>query len=205
MVYIALSAAVLLVGIDQWIKYIVDTNMAVGSSIAVWPDVLHWTYLQNRGAAFGIWEGQTWILVGLTSVVILVCIYLLLAKKIKSSFLIWSVSLIIAGGVGNLIDRIFRHFVIDYIEVRLIHFAIFNFADCCVVVGTILVVCYLLCGEWFQKKRAEKQSTLTADIGDSKAAEQTEEKQETSIAHLADKSLQSYDVVAVDWEDSHAK
>lgn len=206
MVYIALIAAVLLVGIDQWIKYIVDTNMAVGSSIAVWPDVLHWTYLQNRGAAFGIWEGKTWILVGLTSVVILACIYLLLAKKIKSPFLIWSVSLIIAGGIGNLIDRIFRHFVIDYIEVRLIHFAIFNFADCCVVVGTILVVCYLLFGEWLQKKRAAKKSSLTADIGESKAAaEQTEGKQGESIEESTDETLQSYDTVAVDWEDSHAK
>ena len=61
----------------------------------------------------------------------------------KSNFLIWSVALVIAGGVGNLIDRIFRHFVIDYIEVRLINFAVFNFADCCVVIGTIMIVCYL--------------------------------------------------------------
>ena len=184
-----------MVGVDQWIKYIVDTHMVVGNSIPVWQDVLHWTYLQNKGAAFGIWEGKTWILVGLTSIVILICIYLLLSKRIKAPFLIWSLSLIIAGGIGNLIDRIFRHFVIDYIEVRLIHFAIFNFADCCVVVGTILVICYLLFGEWFQQKRAKAKSGAALKV----------EAAETASEDAADQALQSDGLPAVDWEHGHAE
>ena len=153
MTYIALATALVLIVLDQLIKIIVDANMMVSQSIPVIQDVLHFTYVQNEGAAFGIFQGQRWILVGVTSVVILGGIYLLAAKRLKSNFLIWSVALVIAGGVGNLIDRIFRHFVIDYIEVRLINFAVFNFADCCVVIGTIMIVCYLLFSELWEKKK----------------------------------------------------
>ncbi len=160
MSYIALAVAALLVGIDQVIKFIVDKYMAVGDSIAVWDGVLHWTYIQNRGAAFGIWQDQRWILVGVTSVLVLAGIFVLATKKVKNTFLIWSFSLIIAGGLGNLIDRVFRHFVIDYIEVRLIHFAIFNFADCCVVIGTGMLIGYLLLGERVRKKLAAKRAAV---------------------------------------------
>ena len=153
MTYIALATALVLIVLDQLIKIIVDANMMVSQSIPVIQDVLHFTYVQNEGAAFGIFQGQRGILVGVTSVVILGGLYLLAAKKLKSNFLIWSVALVIAGGVGNLIDRIFRHFVIDYIEVRLINFAVFNFADCCVVIGTIMIVCYLLFSELWEKKK----------------------------------------------------
>ncbi len=170
MTYIALATALVLIVLDQLIKIIVDANMMVSQSIPVIQDVLHFTYVQNEGAAFGIFQGQRWILVGVTSVVILAGIYLLIAKKLKSNFLIWSVALVIAGGVGNLIDRIFRHFVIDYIEVRLINFAVFNFADCCVVVGTIMIVCYLLFGELWARKKAKSveetpaQENISEDI-----------------------------------------
>ena len=163
MTYIALATALGLIGLDQLIKIIVDANMTVSQSIPVIQDVLHLTYVQNEGAAFGIFQGQRWILVGVTSVVILAGIYLLAAKKLKSRFLIWSVALVIAGGVGNLIDRIFRHFVIDYIEVRLINFAVFNFADCCVVVGTIMIICYLLFGELWEKKKTKSADAASVE------------------------------------------
>lgn len=175
-----------MVVMDQIIKFIVDFNMVEGHSIPVWEGVLHWTYLKNTGAAFGIFDQQQWVLVGLTSLVIIGCLYLLLSKKIKNTFLIWSIALVVAGGLGNLIDRIFRHFVIDYIEVRLIHFAIFNLADCCVVIGTILVICYFLFGDIVKKKMQEKKERLSVLV------EKTEAE-----------SIQ--DVVAVDWEDDHAE
>ena len=90
--------------------------------------------------------------------VILGGIYLLAAKKLKSNFLIWSVALVIAGGVGNLIDRIFRHFVIDYIEVRLINFAVFNFADCCVSIGVVLLFIYVIfCTDSLRKESSAKK------------------------------------------------
>lgn len=174
MTYIALATAFVLIVLDQLIKFIVDTNMAVSQSIPVMQDVLHFTYVQNKGAAFGIFQGQRWILVGVTSVVILVGIYLLAAKKLKSNFLIWSVALVIAGGIGNLIDRVFRQFVIDYIEVRLIHFAVFNFADCCVVIGTIMIVCYLLFSELWEKKKEKVTDSLSESEEVSEVASEVE-------------------------------
>ena len=194
MTYIALIVAAVLVGVDQLIKYIVDTTMSVGDSIAVWNGVFHWTYIHNTGAAFGIFENQRWLLVGLTSVVILLLIIVLLLKKIRSPFLIWSLSLIIAGGIGNLIDRIFRHYVIDYIEVRLINFAVFNFADCCVVVGTILVVCYLLFGDLVNHRLEERRRRKHPELfsGDS-ALEEDASRPKPS------------DTVTVDWEEHHAE
>ena len=186
--------AAALVGADQLIKYIVDTTMSVGDSIPVWNGVFHWTYIHNTGAAFGIFENQRWLLVGLTSAVLLLLIVLLLLKKIKSPFLIWSLSLIIAGGAGNLIDRFFRHYVIDYIEVRLINFAIFNFADCCVVVGTILVVCYLLFGELVQHRLEEHRRRKHPErFSDGPASEEEPSGTEPS------------DTVTIDWEEHHAE
>ena len=84
MTYIALATALVLIVLDQLIKIIVDANMMVSQSIPVIQDVLHFTYVQNEGAAFGIFQGQRWILVGVTSVVILGGIYLLAAKCIGS-------------------------------------------------------------------------------------------------------------------------
>ncbi len=156
MVYIALAVSAGLIVLDQVIKLIVDLNMTEGASIPLWDGVLHLTYLKNTGAAFGIFEGQGWLLAAITCVVMAFCVYLLLSKKVKHNFLIWSIALVIAGGFGNLIDRVFRQFVIDYIEVRIIHFAIFNFADCCVVIGTIGLVAYLLLGDLIKKKRLAK-------------------------------------------------
>jgi len=135
-----------LVILDQIFKWLAQTHLTVLPG-RTWPliqDVFHLTYQENRGAAFGILSGRKEFLIILTGAVLLVLAVLLLAGKINRPFLMWCAGLIIGGGVGNLIDRIFRQYVIDYLDFRLIHFAIFNFADCCVVVGTILFMAYLL-------------------------------------------------------------
>ena len=86
MTYIALATALVLIVLDQLIKIIVDANMMVSQSIPVIQDVLHFTYVQNEGAAFGIFQGQRWILVGVTSVVILGGIDLLADKEAEKQF-----------------------------------------------------------------------------------------------------------------------
>ncbi len=108
-------------------------------------DILGFHYLENTGAAFGSFAGMRWILIAVTSIMCIVCIYILVRFTAKSRLLLTALTLIIGGGIGNLIDRIFRDGrVIDYIEVRLFHFAVFNFADCCVVIGVALLAIYLL-------------------------------------------------------------
>lgn len=147
--WIALIVIAALIAIDQFIKVWALDNL----KNAVEPvqfikfgsrEIINLTYYENTGAAFSILEGKLPFLIIVTSLFLLVGIYLLATKRVHQPFLIGSASLIIAGGMGNLIDRIFRGFVVDYVEVRLFRFAVFNFADCCVVIGAILMLFYTL-------------------------------------------------------------
>ncbi len=158
MVIIALITALVLIGVDQAIKQWALDTLAQVDTIPLIQDVLHLTYVENYGAAFSVLQNKKWFLIGVTSLIAIGAIVLLLSKKLKSNLAIWSVALIIAGGVGNLIDRIGRGFVVDYIDFRLINFAVFNFADCCVVVGTILLAIYILYFEGKDKHLAKEKN-----------------------------------------------
>ncbi len=141
----ALLYALGLVVIDQIIKVLAIKFLAPMSTFPIIKDVLHLTYVENRGAAFGIFKDQKWFLIGVTGIFLTVLLILLIKKKFSSSkMLVFTIASIIAGGVGNLIDRIFRGFVVDYIDFRIINFAVFNFADCCVVIGTFFLFFFLL-------------------------------------------------------------
>ena len=141
--YAALAVAALLVGLDQWIKAWAVTGLS--QQIAVIPGLFYLTYLENTGAAFGILQGHAFIL-GIVSLVILtVMLGVLLSGKVKERVLIWGMALVLAGGVGNLIDRLARGFVIDYLDFSaLFGFPVFNLADCFVVIGTGLIMVYLV-------------------------------------------------------------
>ena len=147
---IAAVIALLFVGLDQLIKYIVVCNMDLGQSIPILNNILHITYVLNDGAAFSFMSGQTWLLCGVTSIIMVLLILFYISKKFTHPIIISSLALIISGGIGNLIDRffngdtIFQGKVVDYVDFRIINFAVFNFADCCVVIGTILLVAYIL-------------------------------------------------------------
>ncbi len=151
MLAVCLLTAAVLVGIDQLIKHWAFTQLQLLDTIPLIQDVLHLTYSENRGAAFSILYGKTELLMVMNSILLLVLLYLLLKKKIPHPFAMGSLTLIFAGGVGNMIDRFIREgsFVVDYIDFRLINFAIFNFADICVVCGTFLLLFYMLFEEKF--------------------------------------------------------
>ena len=138
-----------LVGIDQLIKVWAADHLAAGA-IPIIPGVLSLTYHENFGAAFGILQNQKLFLVGITSLVMICGLILLFSGFINNRLLIWSIALVLGGGVGNLIDRIWRGYVIDYIYFEPINFPIFNFADSCVVVGTGIIMLYIL---FFEEKK----------------------------------------------------
>lgn len=140
--YWVLIFAAGLVGLDQLFKWLAQARLPdrPGRTFPLIQDAFHLTYVENRGAAFGIFQGRGIFLIGLTGALLLALTVLILTGRIKQPFLLWTMGMIIGGGAGNLIDRIFRGYVIDYLDFRLIHFAVFNFADCCVVVGTLLVL-----------------------------------------------------------------
>ena len=135
-----------LVIIDQIIKMaIVNTIGISGESISLIPNVLSLTYVQIIGAAFGLMMSQIF-LIGVDLMIIIVVAKLLASKKYnfeKNAKL--GMTLIIAGGIGNLIDRVFRGYVVDYIDIsELFNYPVFNFADICIVVGVILVMAIII-------------------------------------------------------------
>lgn len=144
MVYLALSLSAVLVIVDQIIKFIASKNLIPGTTTSLinigGKDWLNLTYVENTGAGFSLLQGFRWLLVTVTAAFIIAAVVFLILKKPKNQWYLWSLSVIIGGGLGNLLDRIFRGYVIDYIDVRIINFAVFNFADCCVVIGAIILL-----------------------------------------------------------------
>ena len=157
-VIITLIVSVLLVAIDQISKYLIITNINYGHSVEILPGVVDFTYIHNTGAAFGMLQGKSWVLLSVSAIVVLVCLALLLKKTFNSKLLFCAISLIMAGGLGNMIDRIFRAGnVIDFIELKFVDFAVFNFADCCVTIGAILII-YDFFREWIRDLQAAKKT-----------------------------------------------
>ena len=101
-------------------------------------------YLENKGAAFGMFADHRWIFMTLTSIALIVLICAIMFKKLNSNLLVWSFSMIIGGGIGNMIDRVFRGYVVDFIDVQFVDFYVFNIADCFVVIGCGLLILYLV-------------------------------------------------------------
>ena len=137
---------VILVVIDQIIKIIISNTIGnSGESITLIPNVLKVTYLENTGAAFGMFSGRI-LLIGVDLLIIFFILKLLLDKKnelLKGNKI--GLTFVLAGGMGNLIDRIFRGSVVDYLDITdLFDYPIFNFADICVVVGVILIIMVVL-------------------------------------------------------------
>ena len=130
-----------LVIIDQIIKLLVFKYLRPIGSITLIDGVLSLTYLPNIGAAFGLWNNR-WVLVGVNILVILVIIKLITSKKYEfTKHMKLAYSLVLAGGITNLIDRLFRGFVIDYIDISsLFDYPIFNLADICIVIGVVIIM-----------------------------------------------------------------
>lgn len=141
---ILIIGSLLLIGIDQFFKYLAVQHLKPIGSKVILKDIFSLTYIQNDGAAFGLFAGNKFLLVWLTAIVLLCLIIAVFFNKVKNNVLFTSFVLIIGGGIGNLIDRISLGYVVDYLHVTCINFAIFNFADCCVVIGTILLIIYFL-------------------------------------------------------------
>lgn len=129
-----------LVGIDQLIKYFIDIYLKpIGSKLVI-PSVLQLSYYENDGAMMGMMGGKTTIMIIFAFLCLVLVCYVLYTGKLGFGLDFWCVVFITAGGIGNIIDRIFRGYVIDYIEVLFVDFYIFNFADCLVTCGAFVII-----------------------------------------------------------------
>lgn len=142
-----LAIASLLVLADQITKRYIMGNYALHESRPIIDCVLNFTYVQNTGAAGGILSEHRWIFMSITAVIVVVCLIAVLSGKIRSRLMMTALTLVLAGGTGNMLDRVFRGFVVDFIDVKfsiLDGFFVFNFADCCVVIGVIFAMIYFI-------------------------------------------------------------
>lgn len=132
----------LIVAFDQVTKYFAKTYLKE-KSFLVLPELLQFRYAQNTGMAFSMFSGARWIFVLLTVAVCFLALWYLFSDRCKSLWIYWSIGVITAGGVGNLIDRVFFGYVVDFIEPLFINFAVFNIADCAVTCGAAALIGYL--------------------------------------------------------------
>lgn len=134
---------VLLVAVDQITKFFAVDRLKERVSVSIIEDFFSLTYVENRGAAFGMLQGGKWIFLAITAVV-LVFIIIYYAKHKRTKENLWlriALTMVAAGAVGNAADRLIRGFVVDFFDFNIFgyDFPVFNFADILVVVGTILL------------------------------------------------------------------
>ena len=147
--------AVALVVIDQLIKHWATASLLPVGQMDVLPGVVELRYCLNDGMAFSMLAGKQGLLIGVTSVMLLAVLVMLFTRKMTT----WervSWTLVLGGGVGNLIDRVLNGVVVDYINVLFMRFAVFNFADICVCVGVALWVLVIFLEELHEDSAKEQ-------------------------------------------------
>lgn len=148
--------ALFLIALDQWTKWLVVKNMEIGESIPIIENFLYITSHRNRGAAWGILQGQMWFFYIITVIVIIGIVYYM-GKYAKGKWLLGvSLSLMLGGAIGNFIDRVFRKEVVDFINTYIFSydFPIFNVADSALVVGVGLLMIVMFREEREAKEKA---------------------------------------------------
>ena len=141
--YILYTAIVaFVVAADQVTKALAVKFLQPIDTIPIIKDALHLTYAENKGAAFGILADSRWVFMSISTVAILALLFSLYAGFMRGGLTLSTISicLIAGGGIGNMIDRTALGYVVDFIDFRLIDFAIFNVADSAVCVGAGLLM-----------------------------------------------------------------
>lgn len=155
--WISMVVLVVLVIFDQFTKYLAQANLQGKEGIPIIKNVLELHYLEggNTGAAFGILEGKT-VLLGIFSLlvsIVMLGVYFWMTNKKEYSKVSWCLIFMIAGAVGNCIDRLLNQYVIDFIYFKWIDFPIFNVADIYVTVSAIVMFLMIL----FMKEKTDSE------------------------------------------------
>ena len=169
------AVIIVTVFLDQLTKYLTVLHLKPIDTYPVIEDVFHFTYVENTGAAFGMMKDARWIFMITSTVAIIgILAYMIHRAYVKKVKMPWmealSLSLIVGGGIGNMIDRTVLGYVVDMIDCRFIDFAVFNVADSFVCIGAGLMILYLLI-EMRKELKAEKAAKLAAEGVASEATE----------------------------------
>ena len=143
----ALSLALL--GLDQWVKHYVTVNIPLGEAQPFLPGLVELRTVHNYGAAWSSFSGMRWLLVAVTSVIVIAVAVVLLRRIVRHPLGVAAGFLILSGGVGNIIDRVRLGYVVDMFNLLFINYPVFNVADILVVCGAVLGCVYYL---WFYER-----------------------------------------------------
>ncbi len=144
---------------DQVTKYLAVRFLKPMDTVPIIKDALHLTYATNTGAAFGMLKDHRWVFLTVSTLAIIAMSIYLFKSKYRHPLFCLAFSFIVGGGIGNMIDRILLGYVVDFIDFRLINFAIFNTADSFVCIGCALAFVWVL---FF----SEKEDAVHAKIND---------------------------------------
>ena len=139
----ALLAAALL-GLDQWLKHYVTVNIPLGEAQPLLPGVVELRTVHNYGAAWSSFSGMRWVLVAVTSLIVLAVAAVLIRRIARHPLGVVSGALIISGGVGNIVDRVRLGYVVDMFNLEFIHYPVFNVADCFITCGCAALLIHLI-------------------------------------------------------------
>ncbi len=149
--------------IDRLVKMWALVSLSQIETMPVWEDVFHLTYVENTGAAFSILREHTWILIVLTVIFCFFLLYYIFFKKMSKWERI-TLSMVAAGGLGNLYDRIAYNYVIDMFDARIINFAVFNVADIFITCGGIAFMIIFLIND-IKRNRELKNDSASDNNG----------------------------------------
>ena len=155
-----LVLAALAVALDQISKALAVVYLKPIATLPLWKDVFHLTYRINYGAAWSLFEDQRWVFMTVSSLAIVgILIYYFYDKKLTPAIR-YPLAMIVGGGIGNMIDRIFVGYVVDFFDARFINFPVFNVADCFITVGAFTLFFVILYDtvreEIMNKKKGEE-------------------------------------------------
>ena len=134
--------AIAIVLIDQWSKIVIEKSFVTGQTKEIIKGILDFTYIRNEGAAFGIMQGAKIAFIVITLAVFLATFYYFKKFKPTHPLFLTAASFVLAGAVGNLIDRVSLGYVRDFIDVAFINYPVFNIADSTICIGALLIVIY---------------------------------------------------------------
>ncbi|MBR1969839.1 MAG: signal peptidase II [Clostridia bacterium] len=132
---------------DQITKVLITNTLSLGESIIAIPKLFNFTYVENRGAAFGLLQGARVFFIVITVVILFLVILYFIKKKPQSALEKTALAFIAGGAIGNFIDRVYLGYVRDFIETAFMNFPVFNVADCFVCIGAALYIIFVLCEE----------------------------------------------------------
>ena len=178
--FLWIAIMVLAVFLDQLTKYLTILFLKPVDTFPIIEDVLHLTYVENTGAAFGMMKDQRWLFMIVSTVAIIALLIYLFKKKTQPKLENLAIAFIVGGGIGNMIDRVLLGYVVDMIDFRLINFAVFNVADSFVCVGAGLLMLYIILSgvKEYKEEKARKLALAEGeDVTD-------DEPEDTDIAEV---------------------